>query len=124
MSSSAYEALLPEFLQDARERLGNVEGMAMSLQSADAEGWASAIGAIKREVHTLKGNAAMMGFADLQRLAHTFEEDLAGENANRDAGTLLLMFVDQFRSGLAAMQPRDEVTRLGQHQEFRWGNSG
>lgn len=68
--------LLDEFVAEARERLDEVETALLDLRSGRAEGRADSIAIVRRGLHTLKGNSAMMGFAELRDLAHRLEDEV------------------------------------------------
>ncbi|MCG8456280.1 MAG: Hpt domain-containing protein [Holophagales bacterium] len=71
-----FQELLEEFLLEARERADSVEAMFLELTSGDADTRQNAIARAKRELHTLKGNSGMMGFSDLQQIAHRMEDEV------------------------------------------------
>jgi two-component system chemotaxis sensor kinase CheA len=71
---SAFQELLQDFLLEARERLDAVEGLLLSLEEADDV--AAALEQARRDLHTLKGNSGMMGFSELQQLAHSMEDQV------------------------------------------------
>ena len=99
---SGFQELLDEFMLEARERADEVESMLLRLQSADAEVKDAAIARVKRELHTLKGNSGMMGFSDLQALAHHMEDDIELLDVdNPEIGSLLTQ-LDELRQGLEA----------------------
>ena len=65
------------FFETAQELLQalNDEGMELEKRPTDAE----IIRTIRRTVHTLKGDAAACGFAELSDLAHELEDALVPE---------------------------------------------
>ncbi|HEY2287374.1 MAG TPA: response regulator [Streptosporangiaceae bacterium] len=70
------------FRQEAVQRLDQMDAALLAAESGDA---ASAdVDALFRDVHTIKGAAAMLGFDDIRALAHAAEDILA---AVRAAGT-------------------------------------
>ncbi|HEX5759893.1 MAG TPA: chemotaxis protein CheW [Thermoanaerobaculia bacterium] len=89
------EGLLAEFLLEARERLERLEE---ALLAAGPGGTAPArLEEVRRELHTLKGNAGLMGFDELQALAHAMEDALeSGEGAALPVAELL-GGIDRFR---------------------------
>ena len=100
MSDAPFDALLGEYALDARERLDRVEQALLVVESLAGAARAAELGRLKAELHTLKGNAAMMGFAELQQLAHGMEDTVAaGEAAGLDVAGLLRS-LDQFRRGV------------------------
>ena len=66
-----FSALVGEFVDDANAHLESVEQSLLELEARAAEGCDSRIAtAILGNLHTLKGNAGMMGLAPLQRYLH------------------------------------------------------
>ncbi|UCG87727.1 MAG: chemotaxis protein CheW [Gemmatimonadota bacterium] len=105
------EALLGEFILDARERMDRVEQNLLDLPTLSDVERADALSGTKRELHTLKGNAGMMGLADLQALAHRMEDDIAA-GGELDIGNLLAA-VDAFRSQLRGLDEQASVETPG-----------
>jgi two-component system sensor histidine kinase and response regulator WspE len=71
MNESAREKLLKQFRELVTERLQRITKNVMSLESGpNAESGRSAL----RDLHGLKGEARMMGFADINGLVHEMEE--------------------------------------------------
>ena len=101
MTDAGFDALLGEYALDARERLDRVEQSLLVVESLAGAPRASELGRLKAELHTLKGNAAMMGFTELQQLAHAMEDAVAaGEAVGLDVAGLLRS-LDGFRRGVA-----------------------
>ena len=75
-----FSALLDEFALDARERLAHVEQLVLDLAEEDPATAGPIMDRIRAELHTVKGNAGMMGFTELQGLAHSFEETFNDDN--------------------------------------------
>ena len=70
-----FSALVGEFVDDANTHLESVEQSLLELEARAADGCDSRIAtAILGNLHTLKGNAGMMGLAPLQRYLHQVEE--------------------------------------------------
>jgi two-component system, chemotaxis family, sensor kinase CheA len=112
MREIAAEALLREFGVEAHERLGRVEGMLLELPDVPLEFFDERLDQIRRDLHTLKGNSALVGLGELQALAHEME-DLADELApGRVRITPLLAEVDRFRRVLVAAEAQ---ARRGVH---------
>lgn len=100
MFEEGFRELLEEFLLEAQERAGEVESLFLEIDTADAEERLAALAQVKRELHTLKGNSGMMGFGDLQQLAHQMEdgvEEIDLENPQIDT---LLSQLDTMRRRL------------------------
>jgi two-component system chemotaxis sensor kinase CheA len=97
------DELLKVYLGETEENLTLLEEMLVLLEvKADDE---EVINAVFRAAHTLKGNAAMLGFDGLARLAHSMEDLLDEVRAKRftvSSGliTLLLRGRDAFRQML------------------------
>ncbi len=97
---SGFQELLDEFLLEARERADEVEAMLLRLKSNDAEVRDASIARVKRELHTLKGNSGMMGFSDLQELAHRMEDEVEALDLGQPEIGELLADLDNLRHGL------------------------
>jgi len=70
------------FRQEAVQRLDEMDAALLAAESGDAAG--ADVDALFRNVHTIKGAAAMLGFDDIRALAHAAEDILADVRA---AGT-------------------------------------
>src|SRR5512137_633630 len=68
----ARQALVEKFQTIASERLGRLNAALLDLEK-DPENEASSALA-QREIHTLKGEAKLMGFADINLVAHKTED--------------------------------------------------
>jgi two-component system chemotaxis sensor kinase CheA len=101
-----FGSLVQDFALDARERLDRVEQLLLDGDALASAGRAEGLKRLKAELHTVKGNAGMMGFSDLQAAAHGMEDAvLAAGEGPLDVGALLGA-LDRFRDDLA-----DHVTR-------------
>ncbi len=109
---SGFQELLDEFLLEARERADEVESMLLRLGSSDSEVVDASIARAKRELHTLKGNSGMMGFSDLQALAHRMEDQVEALDLGQPEIGGLLTDLDALRHGLDQARPAaiDEQT--------------
>ncbi len=105
---SGFQELLDEFLLEARERADEVETLLLRLDSSDVEVRESAIARVKRELHTLKGNSGMMGFSDLQALAHRMEDQVEALEVEDPEIGALLADLDNMRQGLDQARPEGE----------------
>jgi len=76
MSAKGLANLQTLFAQEAEQRLGRLGHLVLDLEQAAVEQSAELIAEIFREVHTLKGSAAVVGFEDISRYAHVVEEKL------------------------------------------------
>ena len=106
---SGFQELLDEFLLEARERADEVESMLLGLSSSDAEVKESSLARVKRELHTLKGNSGMMGFTDLQALAHRMEDQVEELDAEAPEIGDLLTDLDALRQGLDNARPDEQA---------------
>ncbi len=97
---SGFQELLDEFLLEARERADEVEAQLLQLSSSDSEVRQASLAQAKRELHTLKGNSGMMGFTDLQQLAHQMEDGVALLDLEEPRIDTLLTDLDDLRRGL------------------------
>lgn len=107
---AGFQELLEEFLLEAKERADEVEATLLQMASGDAPEREEALAQAKRELHTLKGNAGMMGFSDLQQLAHEMEDEVLELDLEAPEVDHLLQTLDQLRAGLEAIQtPAEEA---------------
>jgi two-component system chemotaxis sensor kinase CheA len=104
MFESGFQELLDEFLLEARERADEVETLLLQLTGGSAEARSAALAQAKRELHTLKGNSGMMGFSNLQQLAHQMEDQV--EELNLEAPVLdeILANLDLLRYELESIR--------------------
>src|ERR1700730_10377532 len=73
------------FAQEAEIRLATLAQLMLQLEHEGS--YEALIGSIFREVHTLKGSAAVVGFDGVSRVAHRLEERLEDLRAGRCAAT-------------------------------------
>jgi two-component system chemotaxis sensor kinase CheA len=92
------QELLTEFLLESRERLERMEEILLQLPSAAAESLPRLLEEVARELHTLKGNSGLVGFAELQAIAHAMEDELEGIDPRAPQVTGLLERLDGFRN--------------------------
>ncbi len=102
---SGFQELLDEFMLEARERADEVESLLLRLTTGDSEAQSSALARAKRELHTLKGNSGMMGFSDLQELAHRMEDQVEVLDLENPQIGDLLHELDAMRQGLEQIRP-------------------
>jgi two-component system chemotaxis sensor kinase CheA len=113
LDEQVFRALLEEFYLESKERLDRIEQVLLTVEAADAERRRDLFVEAKRELHTLKGNSAMMGLGELQALAHRIEDQVAALSpAAIAAATVreLLAGVDEFRVLLDRACGRAEET--------------
>src|SRR6476620_6027345 len=104
--------LLGEFRQSARERLDRISATWIALESQnDKRGEHGTV--LLRELHTLKGEAKLMGYPQVSHLVHQLEDlvvtmERGGYRRAREAGDLLLRAVDALGEQIARA-PEDAV---------------
>ncbi|NMB99044.1 MAG: hypothetical protein GYA35_02065 [Thermoanaerobaculaceae bacterium] len=99
--------LLEEFFLDANERLTRIEMMLISLGEEMSSPDAEFLETIRREWHTLKGNAGMMGLGELQKIAHR-EEDAVEDLCQKESANNHLEYVDDFRIVIEKLNKKDD----------------
>ncbi len=97
------------FFESAQELLQtlNEDGLRLEKQPGDAE----IVRSIRRTVHTLKGDSAACGYADLSELAHELEDVLTPEIAARHNGRIaevVLTAADTFHEMLSAYRSKTQ----------------
>ena len=97
----AREELLQEFRRTVRERVERVTFSWITLERDSSN--AELADGLLRELHTIKGEAKMMGFATLSRLAHRVEDMVLGARAQAfqvsgEYGDAILAAVDAMSS--------------------------
>ncbi len=91
------------FFESANELLQALNDDALRLESRPSD--IETVRSIRRSVHTLKGDAAVMGFAEMSDLAHELEDVLAPEAVSFDGlelSQVVLSAADMFDAMLAA----------------------
>src|SRR3989442_5692086 len=102
MSTLGLDGFRVLFTQEAEGRLATLSQLALALEGAGND--ETIIAAIFREVHTLKGSAAVVGFDEVSERAHRLEERLAAQRGG--ASPVSSELVD------AILQAVDELTEL------------
>lgn len=97
------DELLRDFESEAQERLERLEELLLAVPSAAPAGVRELVDGIRRELHTLKGNAGMMGLGDLQAAAHAMEDMVGDLEARRPRVERLLAALDRLRMLLKAV---------------------
>lgn len=93
---------------ESEERLASMESALLDLERDPAN--VSAVESLRRDAHTLKGNAGIFGFDGMAAMAHAFEDGLdslrrgqrEGVGASPSALGVLLQAVDMLRAALPA----------------------
>lgn len=106
MANEELQELLEDFLLECDERLATVETALLEINQPSTEDKPAVLEAIRRDLHTLKGNSGMMGLTDLQTLAHSLEDIVGDLDPAAPAVEPVLDGVDQFKSGLEALRPK------------------
>ena len=76
MSTKGLEKLRTLFAQEAEQRLNRLGQLVLELEEHGIADSGEIIAEVFREVHTLKGSAAVVGFADVGHYAHGVEDKL------------------------------------------------
>lgn len=97
---SVFQELLGDFLLESRERLDKVEEILLALPDLSTDAFQESLTEAKRELHTLKGNSGMMGFRDLQAVAHEVEDRVGELDAENPEIRPALAGLDRFRKEL------------------------
>jgi two-component system chemotaxis sensor kinase CheA len=97
------DELLRDFESEAQERLERLEELLLAAPSAAPGGVRELVDGIRRELHTLKGNAGMMGLGDLQAAAHAMEDLVGDLESPRPRVERLLAALDRLRALLKAV---------------------
>lgn len=100
--ADAFDGFIDDFLIEAQERCDRIEELLLSAIEADGPERDDLLDEARRELHTLKGNAGMVGLRDLQLAAHALEERVTGSDADVPTLRDLLREVDDFRLLLGA----------------------
>ena len=97
------DELLHDFESEAQERLERLEELLLAAPAAAPGGVRELVDGIRREIHTLKGNAGMMGLGELQAAAHAMEDLVGDLEARRPRLQRLLAALDRLRALLKAV---------------------
>jgi two-component system chemotaxis sensor kinase CheA len=92
------DELLRDFDFEAQERLERLEELLLATQSAEPAAVREQVDGIRRELHTLKGNAGMMGLGALQSAAHAMEDLVEDLDPRRPRVERLLAALDHLRA--------------------------
>jgi two-component system chemotaxis sensor kinase CheA len=117
-----YQVLKRTFLEESEEALARMEGSLLSLEEHPED--KEAVGEVFRVVHTLKGDAGMVGFAAPAAFAHQIEDllDLIREGQAQITGglvTLLLQSADALRELLREAEAGRDSLRSADHRLLR-----
>ncbi len=107
---SPFGDLLEEFVIESYRRLEAVEQALLQIGEHTAENTPEALANVRRELHTIKGNAGMMGFRDIQNRTHWMEDAISGnQRFTAEQTSLLLLGVDEVRVLLRAAAGDDST---------------
>ncbi|MDH5511075.1 MAG: hybrid sensor histidine kinase/response regulator [Nitrospinota bacterium] len=67
------EAIVDEFVAEAKEHLSSIEGDLLSLEKTSGKPDQDLVNKVFRAIHTVKGSAGFLGFVKLAELAHVME---------------------------------------------------
>jgi two-component system chemotaxis sensor kinase CheA len=113
---------LEEFLLEARDRIDRLEECLLALGAASAPQAEELLEKIRRDLHTLKGNAGLVGLTEMQKLAHDMEDVVASLGWTETAAVqALLRDVDRLRGFLGAIsgKPAEAEAAESQHSGVR-----
>ena len=106
MDGPEFEALLGEFLAEAEQRTARVEQLLLDLPRRPSGERQPLLRQTRRELHTLKGNAGMMGFEALQLAAHELEDLTEAVDPEHPQIEPLLEGVDRLRTETGSLGRR------------------
>ena len=99
-------ALLSDFLLESRERMDHLEELLLGAAAAGSLG-REALEEIQLELHTLKGNAGLVGLTEMQSEAHFLEDLVAALKPGAPPEEELLAVLDRLR-GLLQEAEKEE----------------
>ena len=116
MGSGNYKEV---FLQEAREQLDNLNDGILSLEKNPEN--KDFVNIIFRACHTIKGNAAMMGYTHFSELAHRMENVLGAVRddkitVNKEIVDLLLNGSDALEEGLDIIREKNDDEEVSQNE--------
>ncbi|HYM61256.1 MAG TPA: chemotaxis protein CheW [Thermoanaerobaculia bacterium] len=100
MADAPYLGLTADFYSEANERCDRLEEYLLAALEQTGDACDELLNTAKRELHTLKGNAGMMGFRELQEAAHRLEDRVASVDREDPEIEGLLLDLDNFRGKL------------------------
>jgi len=109
------EEIFIEFLSHQKADLQEMETMILNLENADN---GEALRDLKRRIHTLKGESALMGLTDVELLCHKTEDFISEVPVDQAIDVLLNVndwlasFFRTFSDKCAAPCPVDEILKL------------
>lgn len=115
MLSDQNRELLEDFLLEARDRCERVESSLLTLSASPADAPEELLDQLRRDLHTLKGNAGLVGLSEIQTLTHGMEDTL--EKLDRGGVAVvnaLLRDVDRLRALMRAASGQEEEAARGE----------
>lgn len=115
MTPGQNRELLDDFLLEARDRCERVESSLLTLTASPADAPEELLDQLRRDLHTLKGNAGLVGLAEIQTLTHGMEDTL--EKLDRGGVAVvnaLLRDVDRLRAMMRAAAGQAEESARGE----------
>ena len=129
LSDSDIEELRAAFFQQAAEILENLPEHIMRIETSPDEADTSAVEdgwrALKRDLHTLKGDSKAMGFSGLSAFAHTVEDliaDIKDKAADKKTIDLLFECSDALKTFIGDLARGEEpdtayiITKIDSHR--------
>jgi len=107
MRDTRSAALFDDFLLEARERLGHLEELLLASAAAAVLSTGERE-AIQLELHTIKGNAGIVGLTELRIEAHAMEDQVAALAPGAPPAPELLAALDRLRGHLARAGAAEE----------------
>jgi two-component system chemotaxis sensor kinase CheA len=90
-----FASLVKDFVDETEPLVQKASALVLKLEQASGEATTPLVRSLRGELHTLKGNSAMMGFAPIEKVAHRLEDvcaEMAAEgSAERRAQIQLLL---------------------------------
>ncbi|MHB0970325.1 MAG: chemotaxis protein CheA [Thermoanaerobaculia bacterium] len=108
MTTKQFQLLLDDFLLESHERVTRVEELLLQAIEEPLSERPTLFEEARRELHTLKGNAGMMGLADLQGVAHALEDALGQIDPAEPDLQQILLLLDRFKSALSGVTAATE----------------
>lgn len=98
----SFQVLAAEFAEEALDLLSEIEAALLDHERGTADG-AELLRSIRRHLHTLKGNAGLVGASTLQAVFHQMEDMALELGDDPFAGEALLRTIDEVRADLRAI---------------------
>lgn len=113
MTGTAFDGLLAEYFLEARERIDRLEAVLLDLPERPEPERRELLDDARRELHTLKGNAGMMGLKETQALAHTLEDAVDALDPGDPDVASVLVGLDELRKLLQVGAPGENRWLIG-----------